>query len=215
VLPERHRDKEFIHQFSEIVPKELDSWQVSLQNMMDFSTKKKYVMEEIDLNTVLNDVIHLSQLRAMQDKVIFEMDFQKNLPSIRGNEDRLRQVFLNLLTNSLQAAPENKKIRLITRFEQRLSPDSPMIVIKVINQGSISVEDLSRIFEPFYTTKANGLGLGLAISREIILQHSGTIEAHLTDNQDVCFEVRIPAIEGHVFLNRIGDMKVSENERVL
>lgn len=215
VLPERHRDKDFIHQFSEIIPKELDSWQISLQNMMDFSKKKDYLMSKVDLNIVMNDVIRLTQLRAMEDRIVFELDLQECLPPIMGNEDRIRQVFLNLLTNSLQAAPENLKVRIITRCEHHFSPEKPShIVIKVINQGMISAEDLEKVFEPFYTTKANGLGLGLAISREIIEQHGGNIEVKLVDNQDICFEVRIPTMDNRMHVRR-ADYIETQNKGVL
>jgi len=121
----------------------------------------------------------------------------EGLPIIEGNMNQLRQVFLNLVTNALEATPSSGSILISTSMSAESKPHRPShIEIKITNTGAgIPSDDLERIFEPFYTTKDNGLGLGLSISKEIIERHGGSIIVSSKRNVGASFIVNIPAPE--------------------
>lgn len=194
LLPERHQDKEFIEDFSRTVPQELNSWKNMLQNMTDYSKFLQFSKHDVNINALIKDVATLAHQRAKQKGIDFEMHMDQSLPCIIGNEAKLKQVFLNLINNALEATPEGGKVSFSTDLVG--TPDMPKsshvrVVVEDTGEG-LSPEQLEHVFEPFYTTKNDGLGLGLSISSEIVKLHGGEIDVKSQKKKGAAFTVKIP-----------------------
>ena len=195
MLPKRHKDEKFIEEFSKMIPRELDSWNRMLKNMMDFSSLEKITMEYLDVNIILQDILDLAKFRVSQKNIHFNVSIQSDLPMIFGNADKLKQVILNLINNSIDATESGDTIVIDVHLVNNALAWTPeYIEIKVANSGQgVFSEDLRRIFEPFYTTKSDGLGLGLSICKEIVKQHGGRIEVICEENKQISFAVQLSA----------------------
>jgi signal transduction histidine kinase len=195
LLPQRHKDTEFIKEFSETIPKELDSWNVMLQNMMEFSKTAPWVMTDVEISDVIEDAASLSRLKAGQKSVALEVNAPVRCV-VRGNQEKLKQAFLNLLTNSIDATPSGGVIGVTAQSVKHSRLGEPAYIeIKFSNTGEgIPGEHLERIFEPFFTTKDGGLGLGLSISNEIIRRHKGEIKVVSEPRKETSFLVRLPVV---------------------
>ena len=194
LLPKRHTDKIFIDEFSQTIPRELDSWNKMLKNIMDFSRLERIPMEYFDVNTFLKEIISLAKFRVAQKSIHFDVSISSRLPMIFGNTDKLKQALLNLITNSIDATPQGGTISLEARsVENAPAWAASYVEIRIANSGKgISMANLNRIFEPFYSTKEQGLGLGLAISKEIVKQHEGRIEVMSEENKGASFTIQLP-----------------------
>jgi len=195
LLPQRYQDKKFIDEFCQTIPRELDYWNKMLKNIMDFSRFEKIEMEYLDINILLSELLDLAKFRVSQKKIHLEVNIKSHFPKILGNADKLKQVFINLITNSIDATPAGGTIMIEAAFIENASSWAKAYVeIKVSNYGKgISIPDLGHIFEPFYTTKDQGLGLGLSISKEIVKQHGGRIEVISEENKgSTLFAVQLP-----------------------
>jgi len=206
LLPERQGDKQFIKEFADTIPQELDSWNTSLKNMMTFSRDSRFPTHELNINEIVQEIILLARLKARQLGIHLDVDLQDSLPMIMGNEEKLKQVLLNIVTNALEATPNDGKIFLSTKsFNNVDSGDSGSIKIEIMNTGEgIEENKMNKIFEPFYTTKSGGLGLGLSISKEIIDYHKGRIDVVNRDNNATSFIIQIPAIKAVLKRNAQG-----------
>ncbi|MBU0469728.1 MAG: sensor histidine kinase [Candidatus Omnitrophica bacterium] len=195
LLPKRHKDESFIEEFSKMIPRELDSWNKMLKNMMDFSSLEKITMEYLDINIVLLEILDLAKFRVSQKNIHFDVSIKSNLPLIFGNADKLKQVILNLITNAIDATESGDTIVIDAGLVNDAFAWTPAYIeIKVANFGQgVLIEDLRKIFEPFYTTKSDGLGLGLSISKEIIKQHGGRIEVICEESKEITFAIQLPA----------------------
>jgi two-component system sensor histidine kinase HydH len=108
---------------------------------------------------------------------------------IYGNQDRLTQVLLNVVKNAIQAMSDGGTIRIAADIDGR------NVIMKVNDNGhGISQEEMSRVFEPFYTTKARGTGLGLALCRKIIEEHGGKIIMQSVVGEGTSVTISIPTI---------------------
>jgi len=194
LLPERHKDRNFVQDFFQTISKELDSWKAMLKSMSDLAKLEEMPMTEIRINHLLMDIISFAQLRVRQKGIHLNVHMTEALPLITGNANQLRQVFLNLLTNAIEATPSGGSIFFSTCFMENSDSSIPAHTeIRITNSGSgIAGADFEQIFEPFYTTKENGLGLGLSISKEIIMRHGGCIDVSSQDKKGVTFTVRLP-----------------------
>jgi signal transduction histidine kinase len=117
------------------------------------------------------------------------------LPSVRGQSDQLQQVILNLLTNAIEATPSGGRIVIAARA----APSGAGVQVSVADTGSgIAEAARGRIFEPFFSTKAsgNGVGLGLWITAEIVREHGGHVEVESVEGRGSTFRVSLPAAEG-------------------
>ena len=111
------------------------------------------------------------------------------LPCAKIDRKQIKQVFINLIYNALQAMPKGGRLSLKTKF----IADSRKIEIVFIDTGQgISSQDFNKIFEPFYTTKPGGTGVGLAVSYNIIKNHHGNIEVRSVPGQGTIFKVYLP-----------------------
>ena len=203
LLPQRQGDKQFIKEFSDTIPKELDSWNTSLKNMMMFSRDSQFSTGKLDVNEIARKIMLLIKLKARQMDIRLEIDLEVNLPAIMGNEEKLKQVLLNVVTNAFEATPNGGRIVLSTRFSGNFdSRDPGSVEIEIMNTGEgIESSEVNKIFEPFYTTKSGGLGLGLSISKEIIGLHKGNIKVVSIKRKTTSVIIQIPAINTGVKKN--------------
>jgi signal transduction histidine kinase len=158
--------------------------------VLDFAKPIKFELAEADLNALCQDAVRATESGAAP--VPIRLDLERGLPSLVTDAERLRAALVNILANAQHAvtaregaATSPEPIRLRTR---RMRPNR--VVIEVRDQGTgIAAEDLSRVFDPYFTTRRTGTGLGLAISRNIIEGLGGTI--NVSSRQGDGTEVRI------------------------
>jgi two-component system, NtrC family, sensor histidine kinase HydH len=145
--------------------------------------------EPVDLNQLLGESLDLVQAQAAGQGVTVERAFSADLPPVLGSPAALRQVVLNLLTNALQAMPRGGRLCCASH---RL--DAPAAVeVRITDTGpGVAVESRGHLFEPFYTTRPDGTGLGLALCREILANHDGQIELMADETSGACFRFTIP-----------------------
>lgn len=132
---------------------------------------------QIDLNRLVRTVIHLVEMEARWHSLPVELDLQGPLPDTLGDRILIEQVVLNLVHNAIEAmqSMERPQRKLIIRTS---NVDDETLQVEVIDSGQgIPDEDIKKIFQPFYTTKSDGMGMGLAITRSIINAHKGQLSA--------------------------------------
>jgi signal transduction histidine kinase len=142
------------------------------------------------VNPVVAEALDLLEAQAAGQAVKIVRDLAPDLPDVRGNAGALRQVFLNLATNALQAMPQGGELRCQTRA----TPARDAVEVCFTDTGSgIAEEDRKHLFEPFFTTRPEGTGLGLAICREIVTQHGGQIAVEYPPGRGVTVRLTLPA----------------------
>ena len=148
--------------------------------------------ERVDINEAVHEVIELTRGEALKNGVSVKTEFANGLPIITGDRVQLQQVVLNLILNALQAMGGDREGagQVLITTSQTESND-PCIGIQDTGPG-LSSEILSRLFEPFYTTKPNGMGLGLAICRSIIEAHGGRLWAEANEPRGAVFQFTLP-----------------------
>jgi two-component system, NtrC family, sensor histidine kinase HydH len=144
----------------------------------------------IDLNAVVRETVELVRAQAEGQGVHLEAKLAVELPPLVGSPQALQQVVLNLATNALQAMPNGGQLS----FHTRSLNDPKRAELRVADSGQgVSAEARPHLFEPFYTTRAEGTGLGLALCREIVRQHRGDIDLQDGDAPGAVFRVWLPA----------------------
>lgn len=166
-----------------------------IMGLLDFSAPGKVDLRPSDLNTLLRSSINLVKHELKTAQVTVETEFCENLPPALVDANKIKQVFVNALTNAAHAMPDGGALTVRT-YIKKLTPDeakpSPgarqahefrageRVLVTEIDDGGVGVAEdkLGRVFEPFYTTKAagKGTGLGLTVSRKIVELHEGTIQ---------------------------------------
>ena len=150
-------------------------------------------LDRVDMNEALQEVIELTRGEALKNGVSVESQLAKGLPIIACDRVQLQQVVLNLILNALQAigaVSEGARQVLITTRQIELND----LYVGVQDTGpGLSPETLSRVFEPFYTTKPNGMGMGLTICRSIVEAHGGRLWVSACQPRGALFQFAIPA----------------------
>jgi signal transduction histidine kinase len=160
-----------------------------VRQMLDFYRFGKTELQAIDLNQAMVEVLDSSQRRFEEHKIAVERRLAAGLPAVRASRDQMKQVFLNLLLNAVEAMPSGGKLKVQTWQEN----GSARIAIGDTGCG-IPPENLPKIFDTFYTTKraVHGVGLGLSVCYNIVHQHGGTIAVESEVGKGSTFTVRLP-----------------------
>ncbi len=162
-----------------------------ISNLLDFARESSSQVEPLDLVKLLRDTIKLASNQIKLSGIKIEFHATDNLPQIHGDIHQLRQVFLNLILNAVDASSKGDKIQIFV-----LPADEPnYVAVKVMDFGTgIPDHILSSIFDPFFTTKVKGkgTGLGLSVSQGIITKHGGRIQVHSREKQGSTFTVTLP-----------------------
>ena len=148
---------------------------VILDNFMKFARPGSIGLHDLDVQKVIEHIMALMQFEAEERKVQLEQMVEEELPLVLGDETQISQVLINIIVNAFHAMPEGGCCRIVA--EGRKTDETRWVEISVRDTGSgIKKEDVSRLFEPFYSTKSIGTGLGLAIAYRIMQDHGGTIQ---------------------------------------
>lgn len=158
-------------------------------NLGDFTKVYNLVKRPADINSVIEDVLKIMSGIYSSGKHCFKANLASDLSEINSDPDKLKQVFINIITNAIQAMGDGGTITITTK---KLS-DS--LEIRISDEGiGIREEDLLHIFEPFFTTRDRGSGLGLAISYKVVEAHKGEIWADSEPGQGTTFVVKLPLL---------------------
>jgi two-component system sensor kinase FixL len=149
----------------------------------------------LDLRLVVDDLVALVRADAEKRQVRLAREIDPALPPVLGDRVQLQQVVLNLLLNAMDALDDNPPARRLVTVRAR--PVGATVEVTVSDTGpGIPADNLAHVFEPFFTTKPAGLGMGLAISRDIIEAHGGRLSAESNEAGGATFTLTLPVVEG-------------------
>ncbi len=163
-----------------------------IARLRDLFKKNETAEESVDLNSATREVIALSLSDLQSNGVLVHQDLAENLPAVKGDRIQIQQVILNLLRNALDAMRDvdDRPRQLVIKTE---SDESKNVQLTVQDTGTGFAPNIAnRLFESFYTTKADGMGIGLSISRSIIEAHRGRLWASPNDGPGSSFAFSIP-----------------------
>ncbi len=148
-------------------------------------------IKQLDINTLIDETLLLIATDATVREIVLEKELEKDLPTIRGDSIQLQQVLLNLISNSFDALENNKDARQILIRTSR--KDTDMILVEVKDSGcGVPTQDLPKLFTHFFTSKLDGLGMGLSISRSIVEKHGGRLDVKNNPDRGATFYFTLP-----------------------
>jgi two-component system sensor kinase FixL len=149
-----------------------------IRQMRQLASKGVVRREPVDINRVIHDTVDLVREELKRKNISLTLDLESNLPEAFADETQIEQVILNLLRNAIEAMfYDSESAHRLLISSQRTDPRSIQVTINDTGPG-MDKETLDRIFDTFYTTRKEGMGLGLSISRTIIEAHGGQLTAH-------------------------------------
>jgi len=170
-----------------------------VQNLLKFSrSSKKIDFEVLDINLVLDDTLMFVQHQLSMSKVRLKKKLESSLPRVNGNAGMLQQVFTNIILNALQAMPQGGNLTVSTAAAGYPEEGKRGVQVIFTDTGcGIPMENLEKIFEPFYTTKkvGQGTGLGLSVSYGIIKEHKGETKVESQVGKGTTFIISLPSFE--------------------
>ncbi len=177
---------------------EIDRLTTIVRRMRDFYRPARDGMTTTDVHAVLKDVLELTGKQLQHSNIRVEREWAADLPPIRANPDYLKQVFLNLVLNAIDAMEaQGGTLRVYTALDHMQPAQGnamlPAVCIEFNDTGEgIAPHDLPNLFEPFFTTKATGTGLGLSICYEIVQAHNGQITVESHPEAGTTFRILLP-----------------------
>ena len=180
-------DQEDYSRLTELILGEVHRLNSIVEQFLSLARPLEIKPEALRVQDILNEVATLVEGEAQQSKVQIRVVAPLTLPPLKADHEYFRQTLLNLILNGLQAMPEGGTLTL----EAKTSNGNFLIAVTDTGTG-ITAENQRRIFEPYFTTKAKGTGLGLAVSRRIIEAHGGTITVFSEPGQGCRFTISVP-----------------------
>ena len=168
-----------------------------ISNLLMFARDQKPLMKEVSIHNVLKEIIIFSEQILGKENIILAANYEDVDPVIVGNAEMLKQVFLNLMLNALQAMAGGGNLYIKTRISdnsnERKDSHNSNVEISFMDTGrGIPDENIKKIFDPFFTTKEKGTGLGLAIANNIVDIHGGSIDAENYKGGGAVFNITLP-----------------------
>lgn len=176
MLMQMPADDQKVHSL-EVISQEVDRMATLVNNLLHFSRGSHRQISTVDLRAEIAKSVEFVHYHLRSHKIEVIREFDDPLPTIQGDCQQLRQLFLNLLTNASDAMPRGGTVTV--RAQTSLLEDSEAVLVEFVDVGEgIAAQNLERIWDSFFTTKpeGKGTGLGLAICRRIVDDHGGTIE---------------------------------------
>jgi signal transduction histidine kinase len=195
LLPERYEDAEFREGFQGLALKEVDRICGLINDLLSFARPSKPNVAQENMNDVVEAIARILETEAKEKGIEITKDFAPNLPRVWIDREQLKRVFMNLILNAIQAMKEGGSIflstRIISRNDAKHSDQFVQVEVRDTGMG-IPPENLERIFDPFFTSKDEGSGLGLSISHQIVQEHGGYVTVESKVGAGTTFLINLP-----------------------
>jgi two-component system nitrogen regulation sensor histidine kinase GlnL len=202
LLAEDLRQNASASRFTALITREVDRVSALLEQLLELTRPSHPHLAAVNVHRILQEVLLLEGATG-SDALLVRCEFDPSLPEVWADEAQLRQVFLNLIKNALEAMGHTGTLTITTRMETDFHVRNPgcsrgkFLSVDVEDTGpGIPPEDSERVFTPFFTTKAKGTGLGLAVSQRLVTQLGGLIRVHSQPGRGASFRVSLPVTTG-------------------
>ena len=195
LLPERYDDPEFREGFQGLALKEVDRICGLITDLLSFARPSKPNVAPENVSDVVDNIARILESQAKEKGIIIARQFSANLPRVWIDREQMKQVFMNLILNAIQAMKGPGTITLISRAVSKngTQPAGEYVQIEIRDTGvGIPEANLQHIFDPFFTSKDEGSGLGLAVSHQIIQEHGGFVTVQSRIGAGTSFFVHVP-----------------------
>jgi PAS domain S-box-containing protein len=198
LLPEQYDDQEFRDTFTKVTLSEVDRIDALVRRLRSLSSGSTVPLHPINILAPLEETLTLVSGELTRHRIKVSRDYQSSIPAIMGDHDQLKQVFVNLCLNGIEAMGEDGTLTVTVESRDKSSGQPSELIVRIADTGpGIPAEHLSTIFDPFVTLKEQGTGLGLAICRGIIDYHRGSITAtNRFEDSGAVFTVKLPVAQG-------------------
>ncbi|PFP23475.1 hypothetical protein COJ96_24010 [Bacillus sp. AFS073361] len=174
-------------EYFEIIFKEFDQIEGILKEFLTLAKPEEIQLEKVNIPTIFNDVTILLNSEANLRNVEISQEFQPNLPQVLCDRNQIKQVFVNIIKNSIEAIPNGGYVKI------EGSVEDGNLLMKIIDNGiGINKERIKRLGEPYYSNKEKGTGLGLMLCYKIVRHHNGSIIVKSKESHGTTVEVRLP-----------------------
>ena len=160
-----------------------------------------------NVNIIVEEAVRFFAPELQDREIVVEQELRSDLPLLQLDRDQMKQAFYNVIKNSVEAMHRHGTLRIRTDLA-----DTHVIVRFVDTGGGMSAENLSRVFEPYFTTKASGSGLGLLIVRRIVREHGGELSIESSQGRGVTLTIRLPFIEKRIRMLEAGEARGQRSE---
>ena len=155
-----------------------------------------------NVNTIVEEAVRFFAPELQDRDIVVEQELRSDLPLLQLDRDELKQAFYNVIKNSVEAMHRHGTLRIRTDLA-----DTHVIVRFVDTGGGMSAENLSRVFEPYFTTKPTGSGLGLLIVRRIVREHGGELSIESSQGEGLTLTIRLPFIDKRIRMLEAGEAR--------
>jgi signal transduction histidine kinase len=160
-----------------------------------------------NVNTIVEEAVRFFTPELQNREIVVEQELRSDLPLLQVDRDQMKQAFYNVIKNSLEAMHRHGTLRIRTDLD-----DTHVIIRFVDTGGGMSAENLSRVFEPYFTTKPSGTGLGLLIVRRIVREHGGELSIESGEGKGLTLTIRLPYIEKRIRMLEAGEAREQKSE---
>ena len=199
-LPQKYNDPVFREKFAKIMSMEVDKMNTLVQRLLEFARPTPPQLQPVYASQLLQETLEFLQGTLVKQHITIETEFAET-DSVLVDPGQMKQVFLNVLLNSIEAMDPptrqgggmNQPGRLSVATQQH----NGYVEVKIADTGpGIPKKDLQRVFDPFYTTKANGTGLGLSVVHSIVREHGGRVVIHSEPGEGTTVAIHLPRTGG-------------------
>jgi PAS domain S-box-containing protein len=190
------KDKTHQERLSHIITsvKNMDN---KISNLLLFTTQKHPMMRTVNLHRIVKEVLQFSDPIIRQEDISLSVKYASVEPRVRGDAEMLKQVFLNILLNAIQAMTDGGRLGIETSVSPLRREDGMRSVeVKISDTGiGITKDNLKKIFDPFFSTRERGSGLGLAIVHNIVHAHGGSIDVESREEEGTTLSITLPLLQ--------------------
>jgi len=162
-------------------------------------------LQPANINSIVDEAVRFFAPELKDREVMVEQELRSDLPLLQLDRDQMKQAFYNVIKNSLEAMKQGGVLRI------RTDMDNTHVMATFSDTGSgMTAENLSRIFEPYFTTKVSGTGLGLLIVRRIVREHGGELAIQSNQGSGLTVTIRLPYIDKRVRMLEAGNQKKND-----